>query len=93
MKERVMSRRHRTLETVGTSPKAIASGLSGLVIGVLVAVLDAVQGNVELLGGLPEWVQVVLLAAIPAVIAYASAYVAPPGEVRERRSAAGPNGL
>jgi hypothetical protein len=86
--------RHRTLETVGTSPKAVASGLSGLGIGVLVAVLDAVQGDISLLGDLPPVVSTILLAAIPAVIAYASAYVAPPGEVRERpRPAAGPNGL
>jgi hypothetical protein len=86
--------RHRNLETVGTSPKALASGLSGLGIGVLVAVLDALQGDISLLGDLPPVVSTILLATIPAVIAYASAYAAPPGEVRETgRPAAGPNGL
>jgi hypothetical protein len=86
--------RHRTLETVGTSPKTIAAGLSGLGIGVLVAILDALQGDISLLGDLPPVVSTILLAAIPAVIAYASAYAAPPGEVRQRATPpSGPNGL
>jgi len=66
--------------TNGISPKAVASSAVGLLVGVLIAVLNAVQ-EANLLGGLPMPAQVLLLAAIPPVLTFLAAYQAKPGDV------------
>jgi hypothetical protein len=71
--------------TDGISPKALASGATGLLVGIVVAVLNAVTES-NLLGGLPPTVQVLLLAAIPPVLSYLAAYQAGPGTVTVKRT-------
>ena len=70
------------LKTDGISPKTLASGAAGLVVGVVVAVLNLVADG-TLIGG-PVWLQTVILAAVPPVLAYLSAFQAPPGNVVQR---------
>lgn len=68
--------------TVGTSPKAIASGASGLVAGLAVALLNAVGDEpTVLLGSLPPALQFVILTIIPPLLTFFSAYLAKPGDV------------
>lgn len=55
--------------------KVWASTLVTLAASVGVALLNAVQDNPALLGGLPEWVQFVVLAAVPPVLAFLAGYV------------------
>lgn len=68
------------VHTEGVSPKALASGVVGLLVGIAVAVLNAVQ-DANLLGGLPMTLQVLILAAIPPVLAFLASYQASPGNV------------
>lgn len=71
--------------TVGFSPKAIASTVVAALVGVVVTVLNAVQENPDLLGGLPVMVQSLILLLVPPVITWLAAYQASPGTVVERR--------
>jgi uncharacterized RDD family membrane protein YckC len=73
------------VKTEGLSPKALASSAVGLGVGILIAVLNAVQDN-DLLGTLPPALQVILLAAIPPVLTFLAAYGASPGNVTVKRS-------
>jgi hypothetical protein len=72
-------------ETVGLSPKAIASTVVAALVGVLVTVLNAVSENPDLLGGLPVWLQSLILVLVPPLVTWLAAYQAPPGTVVERR--------
>lgn len=73
------------VRTEGLSPKTLASSAVGLGVGILIAVLNAVQDN-DLLGTLPPALQVILLAAIPPVLTFLAAYQASPGTVKVERS-------
>jgi hypothetical protein len=66
--------------TNGLSPKAAAAGAVGLLVGIAIAVLNAVQ-DANLLGDLAMPLQVILLAAIPPVLTFLGAYQASPGNV------------
>ncbi|MDN5857887.1 MAG: hypothetical protein L0H84_04620 [Pseudonocardia sp.] len=54
--------------TVGPSPKAVAATAGATLLGVVLAVLNAVQASPELLGGLPPVWQFLLLAAVPPLV-------------------------
>lgn len=73
------------VSTVGLSPKAIAAAVAPLAAGVLLsalfAVLDFVAASPELLAGLPAWAQVMIGAALAALISGTAAYRARPGVV------------
>lgn len=56
------------------SPKAIAGAIGALVPGVILAVLLNLQDNPEVISGLPVWLQSLLVAVLPALIAYVAAY-------------------
>jgi hypothetical protein len=57
--------------------KVIASTAASLVIAAVVAVLNAVQTDHTLLGGLPVLVQTVLLVLVPPLLTFAAGYQAP----------------
>ncbi len=59
---------------VETKVKA-ATGAS-LAVGVVIAVLNAVVGNANLLGPLPQWPQSVILALAPAALTFLSGWQA-----------------
>lgn len=67
--------------TVGLSPKAIAATAVSVVLGIVIAALNAVQEDPNLLGPLPVWVQGVILAVVPALISLLATYSAGPGVV------------
>ena len=69
------------MNTVGLSPKMVAATATSLILGVVVAVLNALQERPDLLGSLPPLLQFVLLAAIPSVVTGLAAYQAKPGTV------------
>jgi hypothetical protein len=69
------------LVTEGISPKAVAATVVSVLVGIAVAVLNAVQENPSLLGPLPVWAQGVILALVPAVITALSAFLSSPGTV------------
>lgn len=77
--------------TVGTSPKTVWAGVVALIIGVAIAVLNAVQ-DANLLGSLPVPLQVILLAAIPPILVALAAYQARPGVVTQTPVAPGADG-
>lgn len=54
--------------------KVIVSSLITLFAGVVVGILNAVQADSSILGSLPAWLQFVLLAALPPVLAFAAGY-------------------
>lgn len=68
-------------QTQGISPKAIAAAVVGALLGIAVAALNAIQEQPSLLGPLPVWVQGVVLAVVPALVSFLSAYQAAPGVV------------
>ena len=68
-------------ETVGTSPKAVAATAVSTVLGVLFAVLTAVAGSPELLGGLHPTLQFLILAGLPPVLVGIATYRAEVGKV------------
>ena len=69
------------VRTVGWSPKMVASTAVATVIGIVVAILNALQANPNLLGQLPTPVQSLLLVIIPPILAGFAAYQAPPGNI------------
>ena len=56
-----------------TSPKAIFAGLTTLLVSIVLAVLTA-PGLADYLDALPAWLQFIVLAAIPPVVAFLGAY-------------------
>jgi hypothetical protein len=67
--------------TVGLSPKMIWSTAGTTLVMVVVAVLNAVQTNPGLIGGLPLWAQSLILIVIPPVLVGFASYQAGPGDV------------
>lgn len=72
------------LTTNGLSPKAVVATVMSALLGGIVALLNAVQENPDLLGGIPPWVQSLILAVTPVVLTGLATYRAKPGDVRER---------
>lgn len=70
-----------TVKTVGWSPKMIAPTVVTTLVGVVVALLNAVAADASMLGGLHPVLQFVILTAIPPVLAGFAAYQASPGNV------------
>lgn len=56
------------------SPKAIAGALGALVPGIILALLLGLQSDPTTIAGLPSWLQGLIVALLPAVIAYLAAY-------------------
>ena len=73
------------LETEGLSPKMIAASAASTAVGIVVALLNALQADASLLGDLPPWLQFVLITAIPPLLAGFAAYQAKPGNVSVTR--------
>jgi hypothetical protein len=57
--------------------KVVAATASSLAIGLAIALLNGAQSNTPLLGGLPLWLQYLLLVAVPPVLAFLVGYAAP----------------
>lgn len=74
------------VKTDGLSPKAIAAGVVGALVGVIVTVLNAMQADPSLLGSLPTFWQSAILLVIPPVVTFLAAYQAGPGAVSVKRS-------
>lgn len=60
-----------------TEVKVKASAVASVVAGAVVAILNQVVGNAALMGGLPPWLQFVILLAAPGVIAWLGGYSMP----------------
>lgn len=69
------------MKTIGISPKVIASTLVTALVGLVIAILNAVQDNPDLIPG-PTWLQGVLVTIIPTVLTFLAGYRANPGEVK-----------
>lgn len=69
------------VQTEGYSPKMIAATAVTTLVGIVVALLNALQANASLLGGLNPVLQFVILTAIPPLLAGLAAYQASPGNV------------
>lgn len=54
--------------------KVKAAALGTLAASVIVALLNAVVGDSQLLGSLPAWLQFVLVTAAPTVLSFAAGY-------------------
>ncbi len=61
--------------------KVVVSALVTLLASVAFAVLNAVLADNSILGGLPGWVQFVILAAAPPVLAFLAGYRVPSNRV------------
>jgi hypothetical protein len=72
------------VKTVGWSPKMVASTVVTTVIGIVVAILNALQADPSLFGDLPTPVQSLILVVIPPILAGFAAYQASPGNVEVR---------
>lgn len=70
-----------TVQTVGVSPKMVAATVTTTVIGIVIAVLNALQADPSLLGGLPTVAQSLLLVLVPPLLAGLATYQAGPGNV------------
>jgi hypothetical protein len=57
--------------------KVSAAAAGSLLAAAAVAVLNAVQDNGRLLGGLPTWVQTALLVLVPPLLTWLAGYQAP----------------
>lgn len=57
--------------------KVTVATFASLVAGVLLAVLTAVQSDPTVIGGLPDTVQFLLIAALPPVLTFLGGYAAP----------------
>ncbi|MFJ4852383.1 holin [Streptomyces sp. NPDC088730] len=54
--------------------KVTAATVMTFVVGLAVAVLNAVQADASLLGPLPSWLQAPLLALVPPALAFLAGY-------------------
>ena len=72
--------------TEGLSPKMIAPTVVTTCVGIIVALLNALQADASMLGGLHPVLQFIILTAIPPILAGFAAYQASPGAVRVERS-------
>jgi hypothetical protein len=69
------------VKTVGTSPKMIAATAVTTLVGIVVAILNALQADPNLFGELPVVWQSVILVVIPPLLAGFATYQASPGTV------------
>jgi hypothetical protein len=70
--------------TVGASPKAVAAGLGGTVLAILLVIAN-LSADQSLMGALPGWLQSVILIVACIGLPVVGAVVAGPGTVvRER---------
>jgi hypothetical protein len=69
------------VKTVGWSPKMVTATAVTTVIGIVVAILNALQADPALFGDLPTPVQSLLLVIIPPILAGFATYQASPGNV------------
>jgi len=60
-----------------TEVKVSAATLGATAASIGLALLNALAADSSLLGGLPAWLQFVLVLAIPPVITYVSGFVTP----------------
>lgn len=74
-----------TTQTIGWSPKMVAATAATTLVGIVVAILNALQENPSLFGALPTWLQSLLLVVIPPLLAGFASYQASPGTVVEKR--------
>lgn len=72
-------------KTQGWSPKMIYGTIASAVVGVVLAFLNGVQSNPDLLGGLPPFLQAILIAVVPTVVTALATYSAKPGSTVEVR--------
>lgn len=70
--------------TDGLSPKVIVSTVLALALGVVVAVLNAVQAQPGLIAFLPPWAQFLVLAAVPTLLVGLGGYQAPAAGIVEQ---------
>ncbi|AEA27940.1 hypothetical protein Psed_5815 [Pseudonocardia dioxanivorans CB1190] len=61
--------------------KVVVSALVTLVAGVALSLLNALQTDSSILGGLPPWLQFVLITAIPPLATFAAGYAQPSNRV------------
>ncbi len=57
--------------------KVKASAVAAFVVGAVLAALNAVRDNPDLLGPLPTWAQTLIIALAPALITFLGGYAAP----------------
>lgn len=70
-----------SVKTVGWSPKMVTATAVTTLIGIVVAILNALQADPSLFGDLPTPVQSLLLVVIPPILAGFATYQASPGAV------------
>lgn len=78
------------VKTVGLSPKMIAPTVVTTAVGIAVALLNALQADATMLGGLHPVLQFVILTSIPPILAGFAAYQASPGNVTVSAARANP---
>jgi hypothetical protein len=71
------------VQTVGTSPKAVLATAASTVLGIVLALLNALNtsAGAGLLGGLNPTVQAIILFAVPPLIVGVTTYMAAVGRV------------
>ena len=57
--------------------KVTGSTITTLIAGIVLAILNGVAADSSMLGGLPPWLQFVILVSLPPVIAFLGGYVTP----------------
>jgi hypothetical protein len=60
-----------------TEVKVLASAVVSAGAGALIAILNVAAADSELLGGLPPWLQFVIITLVPGVVAWLGGYVTP----------------
>jgi hypothetical protein len=60
-----------------TEVKVKGASVGALVAGAVIAVFNAVTTNSSVLGGLPSWLQFLILTLAPTVVAWLGGYVTP----------------
>jgi hypothetical protein len=67
--------------TVGLSPKAVGATAVVTVLSIVIAVLNGLTENPDLIPGIPPWLQAILLIAVPPLVVGFVAYRAAVGVV------------
>jgi hypothetical protein len=75
-----------SVQTVGWSPKMITATVMTTLLGIVVAILNALQADPDLFGDLPTELQSLLLVVIPPILTGIATYTAAPGNVTVKRS-------
>ncbi len=57
--------------------KVKASTVAAFIVGALIAALNAVQDNPDVLGPLPTWAQTLIIALAPPLVVFLGGYAAP----------------